>query len=221
MPIRTNRGRAAVYRRLWGWPLRSPRHLAVLVVFVLAIVLFLSYILPRVTGGSSAAQNTAANATSSVKATAGSTAPSQGAPGVVPPAAPPPGGGGSSPQSPTLTETRQSPSENRTPARADPKALDAASRWAEAFVNHPEGVSAQDWLNPLRELTTEEYFAARLSTIDPKTVQASRIRGGPQATGDSYTSSVTVLIPTDAKKLSITLIKTSAGWRVNEHTEVD
>jgi hypothetical protein len=220
MPIRTNRGRAAVYRRLWGWPLRSPRHLAVVVVFVLAIVLFLSYILPRVTGGSQAAQNTAASATSSVKATAGATVPSQGAPGVVPPPAAPPASG-SSQQSPTLTETRQTPSENKTPARADPKALDAAARWAEAFVNHPDGVSAQDWLNPLRELTTEEYFAARLSTIDPKTVQASRIRGGPQATADSYTSSVTVVIPTDAKKLSITLIKTGAGWRVNEHTEVD
>jgi hypothetical protein len=222
MPIRTNRGRAAVYRRLWGWPLRSPRHLAVVVVFILAIVLFLSTVLPRVTGGgSSAAQNTAGSATSSAKATVGSTTPSQGAPGIVPPATPPPGSGGSSQQSPTLTQTRQSPSENRTPARADAKALDTASRWAEAFVNHPEGVSAQDWLNPLRDLTTEEYFAARLSTIDPKTVQASRIRGGPVATADSYTSSVTVLIPTDAKKLSITLIKTGAGWRVNEHTEVD
>lgn len=28
MPLRTDRGRAAVYRRLWGWPLRSRGHLA-------------------------------------------------------------------------------------------------------------------------------------------------------------------------------------------------
>ena len=28
MPLRTNRGRSAVYRRLWGWPLRSKAHLA-------------------------------------------------------------------------------------------------------------------------------------------------------------------------------------------------
>jgi hypothetical protein len=190
-------------------------------VFILAIVLFLSTILPRVTGGGSSAANTAGSATSSARATTTLTTPSQGAPGIVPPVASPPAGSSSGQQSPTLTETRQAPSENKTPARADPKALDAAARWAEAFVNHPDGVSAQDWLNPLRELTTEEYFAARLSTIDPKTVQASRIRGGPQATGDSYTSSVTVVVPTDARKLSITLIKTSAGWRVNEHTEVD
>lgn len=32
MPIRTSRGRGAVYRALWGWPLRSPRHLVVAVV---------------------------------------------------------------------------------------------------------------------------------------------------------------------------------------------
>ncbi|MET0233410.1 MAG: hypothetical protein ABW224_02100 [Kibdelosporangium sp.] len=193
------------------------------VVFVLAIVVFLSYVLPRITGGSQAAQTTGASSSTTARPTSGSATPTQGAPGVVPPA----GGqsssgaaGSSSQGSPTLTETRQTPSENRTPARADPKALDVAARWAEAFVNHPDGVSAQDWLNPMRELTTEEYFSARLSTIDPKTVPANRIRGGPVATGDSYTSSVTVEIPTDAKKLSLTLIKTGAGWRVNEHTEV-
>ncbi|MBP2320614.1 cytoskeletal protein RodZ [Kibdelosporangium banguiense] len=220
MPIRTNRGRAAVYRRLWGWPLRSPRHLAAVAVFILAIVLFLSYILPRVTGGSQSPQNTAAGSTTSTKATGASAVPSQGAPGIVPPATQSPAG--SSPQqSQTPTQTRQSPSENKTPARADPKAVDAALKWAEAFVNHPDGVSAQDWLNSMRDLTTEEYFATRLSTIDPKTVQAKAIRGGPRATAESYTSSVTVEVPTDFKKLSITVIKTGDGWRVNEHTEVD
>jgi hypothetical protein len=217
MPIRTNRGRAAVYRRLWGWPLRSPRHLIALVVFFLAVVLFLSTLLPRVLGGSPAAQNTGASTSVSGSPTSGSPTPTQGAPGVVPP----PAGTTSTGRSPSLTETRQQPSANLTPARADPKALDAAARWAEAFVNHPEGISAPDWLNPMRDLTTEEYFATRLSTIDPKAVAASRIRGGPVATAESYTSSVTVEVPTDVKKLRITVIKTGAGWRVNEHTEVE
>lgn len=43
MPVRTNRGRAAVYRKLWAWPLRSLRRLmmtgAVLIVLGLAISL--------------------------------------------------------------------------------------------------------------------------------------------------------------------------------------
>ncbi|MGI9062439.1 MAG: hypothetical protein ACR2FQ_01260 [Pseudonocardiaceae bacterium] len=38
MPIRTSRGRAAVYRTLWGWPLRSPLHLLGAVVAVVALV---------------------------------------------------------------------------------------------------------------------------------------------------------------------------------------
>ncbi len=41
MPIRTSRGRAAVYRTVWGWPLRSPLHLlgaAVAAVVAVAVV---------------------------------------------------------------------------------------------------------------------------------------------------------------------------------------
>lgn len=38
MPLRTDRGRAAVYRRLWGWPLRSRAHLAGALIGVAAIV---------------------------------------------------------------------------------------------------------------------------------------------------------------------------------------
>lgn len=38
MPIRTARGRAAVYRSLWAWPLRSPWHLVGAVVAVVALV---------------------------------------------------------------------------------------------------------------------------------------------------------------------------------------
>ena len=39
MPIRTNRGRVAVYRKLWGWPMRSPQHLIATALVVLAVVL--------------------------------------------------------------------------------------------------------------------------------------------------------------------------------------
>lgn len=43
MPIRTNRGRAAVYRRVWGWPLRSPRHLAATLGVVAVLAAGLGY----------------------------------------------------------------------------------------------------------------------------------------------------------------------------------
>jgi hypothetical protein len=212
VPIRTNRGRAAVYRKLWGWPLRSPRHLVTVCLFVLAIVLFLGYILPRMTGRAPAAQSTAAS--SSVSATPSSTSPTptQGAPGALPP---PPG----SQSSPSLTETRQSPSENKTPARPDAQASDAAAKWAAAFVKH-DGVAQDQWLNGLRPYTTDEYLATTLSKVDPASIPATKITGAPAATPDSYTSSVTFEVPTDAKKLSVTVVKTTAGWRVNEHDEV-
>ncbi|MCE7008327.1 hypothetical protein LWC34_36775 [Kibdelosporangium philippinense] len=217
MPIRTNRGRVAVYRKLWGWPLRSPKHLAALIVFLLAIVLFVAYILPRIIGGDQPAQNSAASASATPGATSVTPTPTQGLPGVIPPAAQ---GGGSAP-SQSLTETRQPISENKTPAKAEKAALDTAMLWAEGFVNHPDNVKPEDWLNALKPYTTDEYFGAVLTKVDPKSVPQTKIRGGPAATADSYTSSVTIDIPTDAKTLRLTLVKTDAGWRVNEHTEVD
>jgi hypothetical protein len=203
-----------VYRRLWGWPLRSPKHLVVIVLFLFAMGLFFGYILPRVTG-SQATQN-ASTRSSSTTARPTSTTPTitQGAPGVLPPADTP---SVSQPASPTAT--RQTPSENKTPAKADPKALEVATKWAEAFVKH-DGVDAEQWLSALRPYTTDEYLATRLSTIDPRGIVATKVTGSPESTPDSYTSSVVVQVPTDGKKLSLTLIKTTDGWRVNEHGEV-
>lgn len=216
MPIRTNRGRAAVYRRLWGWPLRSPKHLVAVGLFVLAVVMFLGFFLPRLTGGSSSADpdNTAATST---RTTTASPTPTQGAPGVVPGT---PGSATGSSTSALPTATRQTPSENRTPAKADPKAIEAASKWAEAFMNHPENVTAEQWLEGMRPYTTDEYLGAKLSTIDPKSIPGTKVTGPPAATPESYTNSVTVEVPTDAKKLTVTVIRTTAGWRVNEHGEV-
>src|SRR5215470_16242342 len=50
MPIRTNRGRAAVYRRLWGFPLRSPRHLAGTAIAVAVLIIAIGIIVPQLLG---------------------------------------------------------------------------------------------------------------------------------------------------------------------------
>jgi hypothetical protein len=177
-------------------------------------VLFAGYILPRVTGGSQASQSSATTTSTTAKPTT-TAPPTQGAPGVLPPQSPV----AAQPASPTTTTTRQTPSENKTPAKADPKALDVATKWAEAFVRH-DGVAADQWLNALKPYTTDEYLATTLSTIDPRGIVAKKVTGAPTSTPDSYTSSVTVQVPTDAKKLSLTLIKTTDGWRVDDHNEV-
>lgn len=50
MPIRTHRGRSAVYRQVWGWPLRSHRHLAAALVGLLAVVVVLAAVLSALSG---------------------------------------------------------------------------------------------------------------------------------------------------------------------------
>jgi hypothetical protein len=46
VPIRTHRGRTAVYRKFWGWPVRSPKHLAVTVLVLVGICLGLGLVQP-------------------------------------------------------------------------------------------------------------------------------------------------------------------------------
>lgn len=45
MPLRTGRGRAAVLRRIWGWPVRSPGHLAVTAVVIVVAVMVVSVVI--------------------------------------------------------------------------------------------------------------------------------------------------------------------------------
>jgi len=47
LPIRTHRGRAAVYRMFWGWPVRSPKHLAATVLALVVITIGAERALPE------------------------------------------------------------------------------------------------------------------------------------------------------------------------------
>jgi hypothetical protein len=201
MPIRTNRGRAAVYRRLWGWPMRSPNHLIAVLVVVAIVVLAVGIIVPQVTGTDEnpGAANTAAGATSS----------SSVAPTTAPQLPEPPATGSGTEDLPTrLPSVTQTP----TSAAADPEALDVVDTWARNWVNHPPGITAEEWLKPLRPLTTEE-FLTEMATVEPGNIDATKVTGPPVTTA-SYTSSLEATVPTDAGQLAITVIETPAGWRV-------
>ncbi|WP_329071924.1 hypothetical protein [Amycolatopsis sp. NBC_01480] len=195
MPIRTNRGRAAVYRRLWGWPLRSPRHLAGTLVFLAILVTALGIVLPKTMGKPAAAQP-GPSATSSVPR-----------PGLAAPVATPS----------TLPTRLSSPLATPTSAPPNPEAVNVAKQWATAWVNHPAGISNADWLNGMRALTTDEFLPV-MSTVDPSNIPATRLTGDPAVTS-SYTSSVQVVVPTDGPKLSITVVNTGAGWRVADYDQ--
>lgn len=200
MPIRTNRGRAAVYRRLWGWPLRSPKHLVITGLLVAVVSGGLGFLLPEILGQRQA-QPTAASssATTTRSPWLGQNKDT------------------SAGQRATTSATRLSPIDSRTSVPPDPAGLDVATKWGAAWVKH-EGVSKEQWLAGLAPFTTEEYLRAKMSTVDIANVGATSVTGPATATA-SHAGSLTVTLPTNGPRLSLTLIKTADGWRVAGYDE--
>jgi hypothetical protein len=91
-------------------------------------------------------------------------------------------------------------------------ALSMAARWTAAWVNHPPGVSAQQWVGGLRPFTTDEYLGV-LSGVDPANIPATRVTGEPRATRVAARS-VQVTVPTNALTLDVLVVLTDDGWRV-------
>lgn len=216
MPIRTNRGRAAVYRRLWGWPMRSPRHLVATALVVGAVVLTVGLIVPKLTGADKPSPGASANLNGS--STSATPRPGGGTGSQ-------PGGGTGAGQPgqqttvpPSSLPTRQTaPAQTPTSAPPAPKALEIATLWAKAWVNHPEGVTTEQWLTGLKPYTTEEQIAV-MSTVDPRNIQATAVTGEAKAK-ISYTTSVEAILPTNAGSLDITVIATPEGWRVAHYEQ--
>ncbi|MBM7772161.1 hypothetical protein JOD54_002365 [Actinokineospora baliensis] len=205
MPIRTNRGRAAVYRKLWGWPLRSPRHLGV-AVFIAALVLTAAgIVIPKVVGTKGGNQVTAGSQ-SSVSATTTTR------PGQVPDG----GLGTQTTTSPLPTRLTSTPSPTPRPS-APQEALDVVTKWAERWVDHPTGITAQDWLERLRPFTTDEYLGV-MASVDPANITATKVTG-PIRTETSFAKSVEALVPTDDKPLHVTVIDTGQGWKVANYEQ--
>ena len=215
MPIRTNRGRVAVYRKLWGWPMRSPRHLLATALVILAVVLTVGLIVPRL-GGSAASTGAGA----SLGSGSSTTSPGSGAgPGQGGGTAAAPGGQPANPSSPTssLPTRITAPPQTPTSAPPAPKALEVAVLWAKAWVNHPQGITNEQWLNGMRPYTTEEQLAV-MSTVDPANIPATAVTGDATAK-TSYTTSVEAIVPTNGGTLSITVISTPQGWRVAHYNQ--
>lgn len=195
MPIRTHRGRAAVYRRLWGWPLRSPKHLAGAAVLAAVALTAIGFALPsppppeRQVSASQRADE-AARAAHPATAPAPSTAapPSVSVPNTPPPAVPP-----------------------------DPAGVQLAERWGRLWVDHPPGVDGHQWAGRLQPFTTAE-FQPLLSSVDPANVPADAVTG-PAVPLRSTAGSMDVRLPTNAGDITVQLIRSPAGWRVAGYSE--
>lgn len=198
MPIRTNRGRAAIYRRLWSWPMRSPSHLAGTIILFVALVVAIGILVPRFVsdGQASGAEPPASESGSAQAGPSGETEESE----------PPP--------VTRLTEPRETPDE----APAAPQALRVAERWAAAWVDHDRNTTADAWLDGMRPYTTAEFLPV-MRSVNPKNIPATKVEGKAEA-GESYSRSVEAQVSTDGPDLSITVIKTDQGWRVSDYSRV-
>lgn len=205
MPIRTNRGRAAVYRRLWGWPLRSPRHLVATLVGAGVLAVAVAVLTQRAGGAPThATGDLGVFGTSSIQPGFPG---ASGAPATTAP-----------PSSPSITATRlASPPEAPSTAPPSFQAVAVIRGWAQRWVNHPVGMTNQQWLDQLRPYTTAEFLPV-MSTINVDNIAATQLTGGIQVTR-SYAGSVEALVPTNAGKLDITAIDTPQGWLVATYTE--
>ncbi|MGH4010697.1 MAG: hypothetical protein ACRDTH_21480 [Pseudonocardiaceae bacterium] len=185
MPIRTHRGRAAVYRTLWAWPVRSPRHLAGTVLALVVIAVGVGLALPESGAGP-------------VRATPSSH------PRVNPPA---------SHMAAVPGPARDRPPPVPAPrAPAPAAALTAARSWVQAFLTVPPGISSARWIEQLRPYTTDELLP-ELRSVDPANVPEAQITGEPR-TVSSGGGSVEVDVPTTTVVVRLLLVSTPTGWRV-------
>lgn len=200
MPIRTNRGRTAVYRRLWGWPLRSPRHLVAAIVGFLALVAAISIVIDNAVG----ARSGPVAGTTSTTATAS-------------------GGGNQVGVLPTATSTplptkAPSPTPAGTTAPVNPTAALTADAWIDAFSRFEPGKTTKEkWLEGLKPHTSEELFP-RLESIDPVNVPV--VIDQPVKAVKSFTDSVEFEAALEDGKLVVTVAKLPEGWRVHEYDKV-
>ncbi|MFN2495403.1 MAG: hypothetical protein ABR608_05795, partial [Pseudonocardiaceae bacterium] len=168
MPIRTHRGRAAVYRTFWGWPLRSPRHLAGVALVLVVLAGGLALALP---GDGSGPGRAAPSST--VQENPFDPASRAALPGT-------------RPSWPSLTTSRR--------PEAPAEALAVAQAWVRAFLTVPEGISSARWAEQMRPYTTEEIFSV-LQSVDPQNVPEAQVIGDPR-TVSSGPGKVEVDVPT-------------------------
>lgn len=182
--------------------MRSPSHLAGTVILLVALIVAIGIVVPRLVSDGQAA---GAQAPTSESAGAGEPGASNGSED---------SGDSGLPPVTRLTEPRATPSE----APADPQALRVAEKWAAAWVDHDRNTTVDTWLDGMRAHTTAEFLPV-MRSVDPANIPATKVEGKAEA-GDSHSRSVEALISTDGPDLSVTVIKTGKGWRVSDYSRV-
>jgi hypothetical protein len=202
VPIRTPRGRAAAYRPIWQWPLRSPARLGLTLAGVVAIAVGVSLAIGAL-GGTAPGTGLLSTGASSDGGTRAGSRSTAGA--VATPA-------------PTLLPPAADPAPSTLPlSEAPAAAIDLAARWSAAWLRPAAGTTGAQWLEGLRPYTTEEYLST-LTNVDPANVPATRVTGEARPVRVAA-GSVQVEVPTDAVTLLVLVVETDTGWRVAGHDQ--
>jgi hypothetical protein len=180
---------------------------------IIAVVLTVGLIVPRLAGSGpgSAGASASTDPGSAANLSQPGTPPGQSANA--------PGGQTTNPPATSSSLPTRLPSPTQTPSSAPPaaKAIEVATVWAKAWVNHPQGTTNEQWLNGLRPYTTEEQLSV-MTTVDPANIPATAVTGNP-VVKTSYEKSVEVTVPTNGGPLSITVIERPDGWRVAHYDQ--
>lgn len=158
MPIRTHRGRAAVYRTVWGWPLRSPRHLVAVVMALVAIGAGVAVALP---GDGRSGSPVTTGASNTERANAFDPASRSAIPSASP--------------------------GNDFERQATERARSVADAWVRAYLTTPDGMISDRWVEQLRPHTAAALLP-ELRTVDPANVPDARITGPPRTISATDTS---------------------------------
>ncbi|GAA1306737.1 hypothetical protein [Saccharothrix xinjiangensis] len=202
MPIRTNRGRTAVYRRLWGWPLRSPRHLAMAIIGFAAVVAATSVLIDNAVGPGKGRGPAATAPSTTVASGAGNQV------GVLPP-----------PRTSTPLPTKApSPTPGGATVPVNPNAQLVADMWVDAFSDFEPGRTTKErWLEGLRPHTSNEVFP-QLESVDP--VDVPVVIDQPVKAVKSFTDSVEFEAPLEDGKLYVVVVRLPEGWKVHKFDKV-
>lgn len=187
MPIRTHRGRAAVYRRIWGWPVRSPRHLAGTVLTLAVIAFGTGQALPP------------ARQDLQMGGPAPGTARSHSVPVPL---------GGLAQQGTAAAQLRG----GQASAPAPTAAIETARSWVHAFLAVGTATTPARWVEQLRPYSTDELLP-QLRTVDPANVPLGHVTGEPR-TVSSSASSAEIDVPTTTLVVRVLVVATPSGWRV-------
>ncbi|HEX9336402.1 MAG TPA: hypothetical protein VF892_10975 [Pseudonocardiaceae bacterium] len=205
MPVRSDRGRNAAFRRLFTWPWRSPKHLAITSVVAAVAVVGVAAASNAVTSAAPAAAHASSLATqpATTPFAVSTTTPAVTSTTTA---------GVSTAVTPSSTAASITVS---TPSSMVGDPVAAAGTFAAYWVQHTTDQAA--WDATLKPLATDEWGNVVLPTIPPSSVTASTVTGtGRLVSNTSRSAQVTVPLNTGAITISLQDITGQGGWKVSD-----